>query len=140
MVIVNQEVLTIHENVCTIRTTGWELYSSKKLFNFHHSQLIMQVFAQWWVYLMSTNIIVNCGKSKQFLFLFFFQKGDRKFGTYFHVTTSSKLCSTFKVNFLCQKSQATDAQWSLFSLKSQTFRLGLTICEDRFWGIWGIFG
>ena len=36
--------------------------------------------------------------------------------------------------------QTTDAQWSLFSLKSRTFGLGQTNCADKFWGIWGIFG
>ena len=35
--------------------------------------------------------------------------------------------------------QTTDAQWSLFSSKSQTFGLGQTIWVDTFWGIWGIF-
>jgi hypothetical protein len=34
----------------------------------------------------------------------------------------------------------TDAQWSIFSLKSQTFGLGQTNWADKFWGIWGIFG
>ena len=37
-------------------------------------------------------------------------------------------------------SRTTDAQWSLFSLKFQTFRLGQTIWADNFWGNWGIFG
>jgi hypothetical protein len=27
-----------------------------------------------------------------------------------------------------------------FFIKSQTFGLGQTICADKFWGIWGIFG
>jgi hypothetical protein len=27
-----------------------------------------------------------------------------------------------------------------FSLKSQTFGLGQTNWQDKFWGIWGIFG
>ena len=35
--------------------------------------------------------------------------------------------------------QTTDAQWSLFSLKSRTFGSGSTIWVDKFWGIWGIF-
>ena len=34
----------------------------------------------------------------------------------------------------------TDAQWSLFSSKSQTYGLGQTIWTNTFWGIWGIFG
>ena len=29
---------------------------------------------------------------------------------------------------------------ALFSAKSQTFGLGQTIWEDKFWGIWGTFG
>ena len=33
----------------------------------------------------------------------------------------------------------TDAQWSLFSLKSRTFELEPTNWADKFWGIWGIF-
>jgi hypothetical protein len=33
----------------------------------------------------------------------------------------------------------TDAQWSLFSLKSITFGLGQTNWANKFWGIWGIF-
>ena len=37
-------------------------------------------------------------------------------------------------------SRTTDAQWSLFSLKFQTFRLGQTIWADNFWGNWGFFG
>ena len=37
------------------------------------------------------------------------------------------------------QSQITDAQWSLFSLKSRTSGLGQTIWADKFWGIWGIF-
>ena len=36
--------------------------------------------------------------------------------------------------------RTTDAQWSLFSLKSRTFGLGQTNWENRFWGIFGIFG
>ena len=36
--------------------------------------------------------------------------------------------------------RTTDAQWSLFSLKSRTFGLGQTNWADKFWGIWGIFG
>ena len=35
---------------------------------------------------------------------------------------------------------ATDTQWSLFSLKSQTFGLGQTIWANKSGGIWGIFG
>ena len=38
---------------------------------------------------------------------------------------------------VCLKARTTDAQWSLFSLKSQTFGLGQTIWADRFGGIWG---
>ena len=38
------------------------------------------------------------------------------------------------------KARTTDAQWSLVSLKSQTFWLGQTNWPDQFWGIWGIFG
>ena len=37
------------------------------------------------------------------------------------------------------KSRTTDAQWSLFSLKYQTFGLGQTIWADKFWGICGTF-
>ena len=40
----------------------------------------------------------------------------------------------------CISTRTTDAQWSLFSSKSQTFGLGQTIWADKFWGIWGIFG
>ena len=36
-------------------------------------------------------------------------------------------------------SQTTDAQWSLFSLKSRTFGPGQTKWANKFWGIWGIF-
>ena len=36
--------------------------------------------------------------------------------------------------------RTTDAQWSLFSLKSRAFGLGQTNWADKFWGIWGIFG
>ena len=36
--------------------------------------------------------------------------------------------------------RTTDAQWSLFSWKFQTFGLGQTNWADEFWGIWGIFG
>ena len=35
----------------------------------------------------------------------------------------------------CLSPRTTDAQWSLFSLKSQTFRQ--TIWTDKFWTIWG---
>ena len=38
------------------------------------------------------------------------------------------------------KSWTTDAQWDLFSLKSQTFGLGQTNSANKFWGIWYIFG
>ena len=38
------------------------------------------------------------------------------------------------------ETRATDAQWSLFSLKSRTFGLGQTNWADKFWGIWGILG
>jgi hypothetical protein len=34
----------------------------------------------------------------------------------------------------------TDAQWSLFSLKSRYFGLGQTNWADKFWGVWGISG
>jgi hypothetical protein len=40
---------------------------------------------------------------------------------------------------LCTETQTMDAQWSLFSSKSQTFGLGQTIWADKFWGIWSIF-
>jgi hypothetical protein len=36
--------------------------------------------------------------------------------------------------------RTTDAQSSLFSLKSRTCRLGQTNWADKFWGIWGIIG
>ena len=36
--------------------------------------------------------------------------------------------------------RTTDAQWSLFSLKSRTFWLGQTNWADKFRGIWVIFG
>ena len=36
--------------------------------------------------------------------------------------------------------RTTDAQWSLFSLKSRTFGLGQKNSVDKFWGIWGVFG
>ena len=32
--------------------------------------------------------------------------------------------------------RTTDAQWSLFSMKSRTFGLGQTNWADKFWGIW----
>ena len=38
------------------------------------------------------------------------------------------------------KPRTTVAQWSLVLSKPQTFRLGQRIWEDKFWGIWGIFG
>ena len=38
------------------------------------------------------------------------------------------------------KGYKSTVQWSLFSLKSRTFRLGQTNWADKFWGIWGIFG
>ena len=38
------------------------------------------------------------------------------------------------------QAQTTDAQRSLFSLKSRTFGLGQTNWADKFWGLWGIFG
>ena len=37
------------------------------------------------------------------------------------------------------KSRTTDAQWSLFPSKSQTFGLGQTIWADNFWAIWGTY-
>ena len=40
----------------------------------------------------------------------------------------------------CFSARTKDAQWSLFSSKSQTFGLGHTNWPDEFWGIWGIFG
>ena len=36
--------------------------------------------------------------------------------------------------------RTTDAQWSLFLLKSRTFELVQTNWADKFWGIWGVFG
>ena len=39
-----------------------------------------------------------------------------------------------------RQARTTDAQWSLFSSKSQTFELGQTNWADKFGGIWGIFG
>ena len=36
--------------------------------------------------------------------------------------------------------RTTDAQWSLFSLKSRTFGFGQTNWANEFWGIWGTFG
>ena len=39
----------------------------------------------------------------------------------------------------CTKPRTTYVQWSLFSLKSQTFGLGQTNWADKFWDIWGIF-
>ena len=41
---------------------------------------------------------------------------------------------------LSVSTRTTDAQWNLFSLKSQKFVLGQIILADKFWGIWGIFG
>ena len=35
--------------------------------------------------------------------------------------------------------QTTDAQWSIFSLKSKTFGVGQTNWADKFWDICGIF-
>ena len=43
-------------------------------------------------------------------------------------------------NFEYLAPRTTDAQWSLFSLKSRTFGLGQTNWADKFWGIWVIFG
>ena len=40
----------------------------------------------------------------------------------------------------CTNARTTDAQWSLFSLKSRIFGLGQTNWADKFWGISGIFG
>ena len=48
----------------------------------------------------------------------------------------------FKLSWSCNrlfKTRTTNAQWSLFSSKSQTFGLGQTIWEDKYWGIWYIF-
>ena len=39
----------------------------------------------------------------------------------------------------CTNARTTDAQWSLFSLKSRIFGLGQTNWADKFWGIWGYF-
>ena len=47
---------------------------------------------------------------------------------------------SYLVNLLCWKARTTDEQWSLLSLKSQTFGLGQTNWADKFWVIWGIFG
>ena len=61
---------------------------------------------------------------------------------WFSQTTSRQCCPSFVV-LICHSSvyaRTTDAQWSLFSSKSQTFGLGQTIWADKFWGIWGIFG
>ena len=38
------------------------------------------------------------------------------------------------------KPRTTVPQWSLVLSKPQTFKLGQRIWEDKFWGIWGIFG
>ena len=46
------------------------------------------------------------------------------------------LCSIFA----CNAARTTDAQWSLFSSKSQTLGLGQTNWADKFLGLWGIFG
>ena len=40
----------------------------------------------------------------------------------------------------CTNARTTDAQWSLFSLKSRIFGLGQTNWADKFWGISCIFG
>ena len=40
----------------------------------------------------------------------------------------------------CIVARTTNAQWSLFLLKSRTFGLEQTNWADKFWGIWGIFG
>ena len=40
----------------------------------------------------------------------------------------------------CTNARTTDAQWSLFSLKSRIFGLGQTNWADKFWGISGIYG
>ena len=51
------------------------------------------------------------------------------------------LCTRKKRNPIqTLQSRTTDAQWSLFPLKSRTFGLGQTYWADKFWGIWGIFG
>ena len=39
----------------------------------------------------------------------------------------------------CLNVRTTDAQWSLFLSKSQTFGLGQTIWSGKFWGIWPIY-
>ena len=41
--------------------------------------------------------------------------------------------------YLWALERTTDAQWSLFSWKSQTFGLGQTIWADKFWGDLGYF-
>ena len=41
--------------------------------------------------------------------------------------------------YLLKSTRTTDAQWSLFALKSRNFGLGQTNWADEFWGIWGIF-
>ena len=46
----------------------------------------------------------------------------------------------FRKVFPCVKTRTTDAQWSLFSSKSQTFGLGQVIWAGKFWGISGVFG
>ena len=50
-----------------------------------------------------------------------------------------KISSTLERNANC-KPRTTDAQWSLFSSKYQTFGLGQKIWADKFWDIWGTFG
>ena len=47
---------------------------------------------------------------------------------------------TINVDDIRLSPRTTNAQWSLFSLKSRTFGLVQTMWADKFWGIWGIFG
>ena len=59
----------------------------------------------------------------------------------------AKFCQKNKMPFFHSKclryysiSWTTEAQWSLFTLKSRTFGLGKTNWADKFWSIWGFFG
>ena len=56
------------------------------------------------------------------------------------ITIYRILCNRDITYYVCTLTRTTDAQWSLFSLRSQTFGLGQTNWVDKFWGIWGISG
>ena len=58
---------------------------------------------------------------------------------FFFLQDLIKFLSFFVLGRWSSQTRTTDAQWSLFSLKSRAFGLGQTNWADKFWGIWGIF-